>query len=142
VGAAVDPVGSEPVDHDVAFEHRPHRRPDTRQSQLDPRLLREADDLAHSVGSLGVDEVDAGKVQHRPRDVLRQPLGPDPVLKGIRRREAARTRKSRSLIRVTPATNVAMSPPDTPAVRTAAPATAASPELGPIEIWRQLPKTA
>ena len=54
----------------------------------------------------------------------------------------ARTRKSRPLVRVTPATKVATSTPDTPAVTTAAPATAASPELGPIEIWRQVPKTA
>ena len=42
-----------------------------------------------------------------------------------------------------PATKVATScSPESPAASTAPAATAASPELGPMEIWRQVPKIA
>jgi hypothetical protein len=58
-------------------------------------------------------------------------------------RSTARSRNSRPLTRVIPATNAAMSPGAvTPAVATALAATAARPELGPMEIWRQVPKMA
>ena len=44
---------------------------------------------------------------------------------------------------VIPATKVATAcSPEIPAASTAAAATAANPELGPMEIWRQVPKIA
>ena len=55
----------------------------------------------------------------------------------------ASRRKSRPEARVSPATNAATSPPlVSPAAATALAATAASPELGPMEICRQVPNTA
>ena len=53
---------------------------------------------------------------------------------------ASRT-NSRPEARVMPATKVAAAcSPESPADSTAAAATAANPELGPMEIWRQVPK--
>ena len=55
----------------------------------------------------------------------------------------ARRRKSTPDARVIVATKDAMSwVPEIFAARTALAATAASPELGPVEIWRLVPKTA
>jgi hypothetical protein len=58
-------------------------------------------------------------------------------------RNTASARKNRPLVSVMPATNVAASAGSvTLAASTAPPATAARPELGPIEIWRQVPNRA
>ena len=58
-------------------------------------------------------------------------------------RSTARSRNSNPEMRVSPATNVAMSPGSvSPAVATALAATAARPELGPMEICRHVPKMA
>ena len=58
-------------------------------------------------------------------------------------RNTAIATNSRPLTSVIPATRVATSnPSERPVARTAPPATAASPELGPIEIWRQVPNSA
>ena len=58
-------------------------------------------------------------------------------------RNTARSTNSNPETSVMPATKVATScSPEIPAARTAAAATAASPELGPMEIWRQVPKIA
>ena len=58
-------------------------------------------------------------------------------------RNTASARKNKPLVSVMPATRVAASAGSVRlAASTAPPATAARPELGPIEIWRQVPNRA
>ena len=57
-------------------------------------------------------------------------------------RSSANTRYSRPEASVIAATSSAASASATPVARTAPPATAASDELGPVEIWRDVQKSA
>jgi len=56
--------------------------------------------------------------------------------------KTARTRKSRPVAMVIAATSCAASCPPRPVTRTAPPATAASEELGPVEMCREVQKSA